>query len=281
MRRQLRLMAQAGKTFFFAAFFLDANARLYSALAYNFCRAVDDISDHYPELVDRSARLRAIADGLATLNASNPVVEPVVPLIEMFPSIQQPLISLVEACLSDTSSFVISDLSDLLRYAHGVAGNVGLIMYPILGGVDPEGLSHAANLGIAMQFTNIARDILEDRRRGRVYLPAEWLGGHDLLALSEDHSRRDPRVIEATSKLLKLADQRYEHGIAGLEYLLPCNRFAIEVAARCYAAIGTRVIVDSQLAQHRAFLPLHSKALIACRAKFVSSRAAEYLLERN
>ena len=71
-------------------------------------------------------------------------------------------------------------------------------------------------------------------------------------------------VVEAVRRLLRLADERYARGLSGLEYLAPENRFAIKVAARCYAAIGERVIRGGQLAGERAVVPLARKIALAC-----------------
>jgi phytoene synthase len=191
------------------------------------------------------------------------------------------LAALVEACRTDDPSLHINDEGDLERYAFGVAGNVGLIMYPILGGVAEAGRSHAADLGIAMQYTNIARDVFEDLARDRTYLPNSWLAGRTVRNLLHESPGGEPVVVEAIRRLLHAADARYARGLAGIEYLAPENRFAIRVAARCYAAIGERVIREGRLCRERAVVPLTRKIALACTTglftpRKLSSRSSVY-----
>jgi len=264
MREEMRLISRAGKTFYFATRWLEKEARSDTVLAYNFCRFIDDIADARPVLPDRDARLSAVIEALSHRDASNDLVSPLLPLIARYPEIEEPLIALVEACRGDGPPLQIHDEVDLARYSHGVAGNVGLIMYPILGGTSPTGRAYAADLGIAMQYTNIARDVLEDRANGRIYLPSSWLAGCDPGDVLRSCLATEISVVAAVRRLLALADQRYAHGLSGLHYLSAGNRFAIRVAATCYAAIGSRVIRGERLARRRAVVPLPQKIYLAC-----------------
>lgn len=265
MNAELGLISRAGKTFYFASRWLERGVRDDTVLAYNFCRTVDDIADSRPALPDRDARLDAIAEAVRRHNDGHELVLPLLPVIDRYPEIQEPLVALVEACREDLPTLRIDDEHGLARYAHGVAGNVGLIMYPILGGRSPAGRTYAADLGIAMQFTNIARDFREDRAHGRVYLPHSWLAGCDSRDLLESPSETEEIVVGAVQRLLMLADERYARGLSGLHFLSPGNRFAIRVAATCYAAIGNRIIRNGRLACERAVVPFSKKILLACQ----------------
>ncbi len=265
MTEEMRLMTKAGKTFYFATLWLSDQARNDAAVAYSFCRKIDDVADGGLPEEQRDEYLRSVARAVRACDAGFPGLGKIVSLIERFPEIKGPLAALVDACREDTADLFICNESDVERYSHGVAGNVGLIMYPILGGVAPEGRSFAADLGIAMQCTNIARDVLEDLRRNRVYLPAEWLGGVDVRHILLGDPIVERRVVEAVQRLLGLARARYERGLSGLEYLEPRSRYAIKVAARCYQAIGDRVIRNGELARARAVVPFYEKLLLACR----------------
>lgn len=264
MSSELALMSRAGKTFYFSTLWLDREARREAALAYAFCRQVDDIADANPERDDRDMLLGDVLRALRCLDSANDLVRPIVPLIRRYPEVQEPLISLVTACQGDRLSLMIEDERDFERYAHGVAGNVGLIMYPILGGTNPTGRSYAADLGIAMQSTNIARDVREDLARGRVYLPATWLGGIDLRRANIEDDWVERSVVGAIQRALSFADHRYQRGLSGISFLSPRAQSAIRIAARCYEAIGERVIVRGRLARNRAVVPLYSKIILAC-----------------
>jgi phytoene synthase len=129
---------------------------------------------------------------------------------------------------------------------------------------------------MAMQGTNIARDIVEDLERGRVYIPSTWLDRGDLLQLLANDGRYEQSVVQAVGKLLRWAGERYSRGLSGLHYLAPENRFAIQVAARCYAAIGDRVIVQGRLARRRATVSLGKKIALACQTRLCKERVPEY-----
>jgi phytoene synthase len=264
MSGEMRLISKAGKTFYFATLWLEKRVRYDAALAYDFCRTVDDIADGAIFRPDRDSYLREIALAVMNGDTNQKLVRPLAPLLSRYPEIQQPLAALVNACRDDCPSLHIHSEDDLERYAFGVAGNVGLIMYPILGGDVSTGRSYAADLGIAMQYTNIARDVFEDLRRDRVYVPRSWLGDRNIRELLNESSRGEQVVVAAVRRLLRLADERYARGLSGIQYLAPQNRFAIKVAAQCYAAIGERVIRDERLVRERAIVPLTRKIGLAC-----------------
>jgi len=263
--KELALMSRSGKTFYFATLWLDQQTRLDSALAYAFCRRIDDIADASPQRGDRDKQLSDVVRALQSGAASHELVNPILPLIRRYPEIQEPLVALVNACRGDLPSLSIRDEQDFERYAHGVAGNVGLIMYPILGGTNPAGRSYAADLGIAMQSTNVARDVLEDLARGRVYLPISWLRGMDLRSVDITDQIVQGAVVDAVRQVLSFASYRYERGLSGLSFLSPRARSSIRIAARCYAAIGDRVIARERLSPKRAVVPLYRKIMLACR----------------
>jgi phytoene synthase len=234
---------------------------------------VDDIADADPPLRERDSLLESLAIAILEGDTSHHIVRPLASLLERFPEARHPLAALTRACRRDCHTLSLQDESELEAYAFGVAGNVGLLMYPLLGGVEPEGERFAADLGIAMQLTNIARDVIEDLSRSRVYLPSEWLADRDIRQMTSDDVRADRVVVEAVRRIIRLAHERYERGLSGLRYLAPENRFAIQVAARCYAAIGEGVIQGDQLTPRRVIVPLSRKISLACGLKFFPSRA--------
>jgi phytoene synthase len=264
MSGEMRLISKAGKTFYFATLWLERSLRHEAALAYDFCRTVDDIADGAMPESERDSTLREIQRAVIEGDTTQELVKRVAPLLARYPDVREPLAALVEACREDTPLLRIAHEEDLERYAFGVAGNVGLVMYPILGGERDEGRSHAADLGIAMQYTNIARDIFEDLARNREYLPREWLGERSIRELFAHNSSSEEIVVEAVRRLLRLADERYARGLYGLRFLAPQNRFAINLAARCYAAIGEGVIRNGRLARERSVVSLARKVTLAC-----------------
>jgi phytoene synthase len=196
-------------------------------------------------------------------------------LIDRFPEIAAPLLELVRACARDGAGIRIDSVEELLQYSEGVAGTVGLMMYPLLGGRESAGRRHAEALGVAMQCTNIARDVLSDLRNGRVYLPGVRLERPEVDELFEGLGGAvEQRVVAAIQGVLEVASERYSFGLEGLGYLRSDCRRAIEIAARCYAAIGGRVVCGGRLVRRRAVVPLVSKLGIALQVYLGSPSAA-------
>jgi len=133
----------------------------------------------------------------------------------------------------------VADVSSLLRYAYGAAGTVGIMMCAVLGVRDPAALPFAVDLGIAMQLTNIARDVAEDALCDRVYLPAAWLPpGYGPEAVA----RSPAPAFAAIGRILGLADRYYRSADCGLGYLPASARRGIRAAAGLYEAIGPTVL---------------------------------------
>jgi phytoene synthase len=165
--------------------------------------------------------------------------------------------ALLEGMRSDLTPAAGFHEADLWRYCFRVAGAVGVLMCPILGLEDRRHLPHAAALGMGMQLTNIARDVAEDWRRSRCYLPIEWTDG-----LRPDSGPPDPaRVRRGVRTILEVADGYYTAGEAGIAALDADSRLAVRAAARIYHAIGTRI-------RRRGYEVLDERARVSTIAKF-------------
>lgn len=241
----IRAMSRHGKSFYWAGRLLDAATLEDAATLYAFCRLVDDAVDE----ADTSAQARAaIASLRASLTASSPQAGTVAEFTALasrrgidprFPA------ALIEGVESDMGTVRMTTRQDLLRYCYRVAGTVGAMMCPILGVTDRRALPFAIDLGIAMQLSNIARDVLEDAHRQRLYLPAEEFDApvtvEGLLDGNRDQRQAATRVV---LRLLDLAEQYYRSAAHGLRFIPLRQRLAVLVAARIYRAIGLRIISD-------------------------------------
>ncbi len=153
----------------------------------------------------------------------------------------QPL-ELLEGFRMDVEGRSYQTLDDVLLYAYRVAGVVGEMMARVMGATETDVLRRAADLGLALQLTNIARDVLEDARGGRVYLPAEWLrplGGTPAEVV--DPTNRD-LVFQATTRLIAAAEPYYQSARWGLSALGFRSAWAVAAAAGVYRQIGRRVM---------------------------------------
>ena len=157
----------------------------------------------------------------------------------------RPIQHLLDGLLFDQGHVAIKSEDALIKYAYQVAGTVGLLMCPVLGCQKRHAFSFAVDMGIAMQLTNIARDVLEDAKMGRRYLPANWVGqlsASDILACANTPDSREAIQVKAgIDRLLSLADAYYDSGRKGLVYLPPRAHIAIAVAANVYREIGQKL----------------------------------------
>jgi phytoene synthase len=220
------LLARAGKSFHLAGKFLPADRRQAATQLYAFCRGLDDLADETGD----AGQIEAVATALENNNRSHPLAALYLTLDDPDPA---PAIALARALGDDTGPTQIADERALLRYCHGVAGTVGLMMARVLGATEPAAAWHAIDLGIALQLTNIARDTREDADHGRRYIPATWLPVPPL------SMRGAPEIVhQAALQCLALSEPYYASGTAGLVYLPPESRRGILIASRVYREIG-------------------------------------------
>lgn len=235
-------LARNARTFSLAARLLPPAVRDDAALVYAFCREVDDTADEATDV-------RAAADALDRLRAEVAGDAPARPLVAEFRSaaarLELPLRSateLIEGVAGDLGPVRVADDAELLRYCYRVASTVGLMMSAVLHVRCREAYPHAVDLGIAMQLTNVCRDVAEDAYHGRVYLPAARLrrAGADPEALVAGMADRCA-VAGVVAEVLALADRYYASADGGMRDLPPRVRPAILVASRVYRAIGVRL----------------------------------------
>ena len=237
-------LAVYGKSFHWARRFLGQHMGIKAARLYQFCRVLDDMADgdieHGPK---RLGRIRK--DLLTAGTASDPLLTHFQPFLskQKFPT--KVIVALIDGLLSDQQPVCIKSNDELLSYAYHVAGTVGILMCNVLDCDNEQALAHAIDLGIAMQLTNIARDVLEDARMGRRYLPTSWVGNlapKEIVTLAKTPNVNAALpVTNAVSSLLTLADDYYKSGIAGLSYLPLRAHLSIAVAALVYRQIGVQL----------------------------------------
>lgn len=235
------VLAEGSKSFGFAARFLSPQQWDDAAQVYAFCRMVDDVADD--EAVQPGRRRSALAGLRDQLRGEEPSCAEVAGLLEVHRRCDLDLdaaVALIDGCESDLQAVRIQSDEQLLRYGYRVASTVGLLMCGVLGVSAPLARHFAIDLGVAMQVTNICRDVLEDAENGRVYLPEERLlqvgvSHEQLLAGTADSAAVSKVVLD----LLTVADGYYASAWEGMRYLPWRARFAIVVAARIYRRIVT------------------------------------------
>ncbi len=239
-----RELLRGGSRTFFAASLVLPRAVSDPAIAlYAFCRLADDAVDREGGRFDAVERLQ---ERLALAYAGQPVALPAdrafAHVVTRFAIPRELPAALLDGLAWDAEGRRYETLEDLLDYAVRVAGAVGAMMSLLMQRRDPAVVARACDLGIAMQLTNIARDVGEDARAGRLYLPMRWLreAGVDPQAWLRN-PRHDVRISAVVHRLLAVADVFYVRSIPGIAALPASCRPGIHAARLIYAEIGREV----------------------------------------
>jgi phytoene synthase len=188
--------AASGSSFYYAFLFLPPPRRAAITAFYAFCREVDDVADAAGEAGVAAAKLawwQAEVDRAFAGQPTHPATQALMPWAGRFDIQASQLQAVIEGCRMDLTQTRYLDFAALQRYCHLVAGVVGEVSARIFGQSQPQTTAYAHRLGLAMQLTNIIRDVGEDARRGRIYLPASELRRFDVKAaeiLQAAHSDR-------------------------------------------------------------------------------------------
>jgi phytoene synthase len=242
-----RLMQGGSKSFFAASLLLPRPARLAATALYAFCRVADDAVDECGR--DPACKAEAVAELLARLDAiycgqpgeadADVAMAWVVAAYRIPKALPA---ALVEGFAWDAEARQYDTLEQLHDYAARVAGTVGAMMALVLGVRQPSALARACELGVAMQLTNIARDVGGDAAEGRLFLPRSWLRE---VGIEPDvwlaAPQFDPRLAQVVHRLLAEAERLYQRAEAGIAQLPVACRPAIAAARWVYAEIGREV----------------------------------------
>lgn len=249
-------IARGSTSFDYASRLFEPRLREDVWLLYAWCRHCDDLVDGqvhghaaapgHGDAASRAARFAALRADTAAL-AGTPVAEPALRALQRVARAHRieahwPC-DLLDGFAMDVAGRRFATVEDTLAYCWGVAGVVGVMMALVMGAREPAVLRRAQDLGLAFQLTNICRDVLEDARAGRVYLPAELLARHGVAATPE--AVADPAnaaAVHAVScELLARAESFYDSSRVGLRDLPWRSALAVAAARGIYREIGRRV----------------------------------------
>ncbi|TNC13645.1 phytoene/squalene synthase family protein [Methylobacterium terricola] len=257
------------RSFYAASWLLPAPVRRDAYGLYAFCRLSDDAVDGAGARADAVPALRArLAAAYAGRPADAPADRALAEIVARHAIPEALPAALLEGLAWDAAGRRYPDLPALTAYATRVAGSVGAMMTLLMGVRSPEALARACDLGIAMQFTNIARDVGEDARAGRLYLPEAWLreAGIDPEAFLA-RPEASPALARVVARLLAAADGLYARAESGIAQLPAGCRPAVRAAGLIYAEIGrdlTRSGLDP--VGRRARVPGSRKLQLLARA---------------
>jgi len=199
--------AASGSSFYYSFLFLSAPRRRAITALYAFCREVDDVVDETAEMQIAAAKLawwRAEVANLYRGDPQHPVTRALLPFIGEYSLSREHLNEIIDGMEMDLTQTRYLDWAALERYCHRVAGVVGLLAARIFGYGDARTLEYARDLGIAFQLTNIIRDVGEDARKNRIYLPMDELKRFDVPAADILNARETPQF----NALIRFQDER-------------------------------------------------------------------------
>ncbi len=289
----VQVLAHHGKSFHWAGRFLPKNVFSAAAIVYAYCRRLDDHIDENPAttisekkqwLENEQKHLEKEflsfqkSDSLP-LNSKDLWKREQSSLSQQFVALQSlsslglnPCFELMLGMEKDLEDVRMETIPQLLEYCYQVAGTVGLMMCPVLQIENEKAYPFAVDLGISMQLYNICRDIPEDAKMGRIYLPSELcqrfgMTHQDFIPKEQPDLEKLKSVIQ---ELLSLADQYYESGRQGLVFIPWYARWGIAVAATVYRGIGD-ALKSQNLNPYvqRAHTSLGLKVLLTCKAFFI------------
>ena len=239
------LLKKHAKTFYWASFFLSRNTLNKCSSLYNFCRTLDDIVDDNSNLKVKREIFSKFKKDFENKSLNNQIIKDMWSLIDSENISKQVVMDLFDGVETDLEEkVVINSKKDLLVYSYRVAGTVGLMMSKILKVQNKEALKGAIDLGIAMQLTNIARDVCEDKERNRQYID------HDFSAIRE--------VINESQVF-------YEKSFNSISNIPFRSRFSVIVARRVYKKIGDYILKQKNIENYnkagKIYVPMFEKII--------------------
>ena len=221
------LISTHAKSFSWAGFFLAKQTFKNGSSLYDFCRTLDDIADENTSLDSKKQKFNKMKKDFIERNFENILIKNIDNLIKKFNISEKVVLDLFDGIESDIKENIeFKTKRELLLYSYRVAGTVGLMMAKILKVDSKIALRSAVDLGIAMQLTNIARDVVEDSDRNRKYID------HNFMKIKET---------------LGIAELFYKSSFKSIKEIPLVNRFAILVARRVYREIGNNIIKKKNL----------------------------------
>ncbi len=216
------LLKKHAKSFYWASFFLSRKTFGKCSYLYNFCRTLDDIVDGNQDLKTKKEKFSKFKKNFINKNFSDPIIKEMWSILKSENISEQVVNDLFDGVEMDLEEKVqIKSKKELLVYSYRVAGTVGLMMSKILKVDNKEALKGAIDLGIAMQLTNIARDVCEDKKLNREYIK------HNFFSIKE---------IINDSQIF------YEKSFRSISSIPLTSRFSVIVARRIYRKIGDYIL---------------------------------------
>jgi phytoene synthase len=261
------------KTFYLSSLFLSPEKKRAVWAVYAFCRTADEIIDRIAparerlEAIDAWERqLTAAYHGLTT----DPIFSAFADSAQRFGIPIQPGLDLLRGARMDVTIHRYETYEELREYCYLVASTVGLLVMPILGTLSPEATGYGVALGRAMQMTNILRDVGEDARMDRIYLPAEDLRRFGCTESGILEEVLDERFVALMTFEIDRVRAMYLEAEPGIAMLAPESRYTVRLALSLYRRILDRIEANEyDVFRRRAYVPFRTKMLTAMSVAFL------------
>ena len=237
------LLKKHAKSFYWASFFLSKDTVRKSISLYNFCRTLDDIADNVNDIRNKRENFAKFKKEFLSTKSENPIINEMKSIIKSENISEKIVLDLFDGVEMDLNeNVIINSKKDLLIYSYRVAGTVGLMMSKIFKVEDKEALRGAIDLGVAMQLTNIARDVAEDRKNKRHYIEYKF---------------------SSIKKIIQESEVFYQKSFNSISKIPIRSRFSVIVARRVYKKIGDYILQKENLENYnqagKIYVPFISK----------------------
>ena len=261
--------ADSGSSFYYSFLFLPANRRRAITALYAFCREVDDVVDECPDPQLAATKLAWWRQAVAKLYAGapdHPVTQALQPVLGEFNLPQEQLLEIIDGMEMDLQQTRYLDFKALSLYCYRVASVVGLLAAEIFGYTDRSTQKYAHDLGMAFQLTNIIRDVGEDARRGRIYLPIDELKQFNVPAADILNARYSDNFTALMQFQQQRAERYYQEALA---HLPACDRKSQRpglIMAAIYRTLLEEIRAENfQVLHQRISLPPTRKLWLAAK----------------
>jgi len=244
-----KIISQHSKSFFWASRFLPRDVLEKVINIYSYCRLHDDIVDEGKEIKE-SEKMQDLKDIIQSYGVTQEIIE-----------------QLIDGIYSDTNFQRFKNTEELIRYCYKVAGVVGLMMTKALNIDKDDAKYYAIDLGIAMQLTNISRDVIQDYKKQRIYLPKDT-GILDEDVCNLNYSDKI-KLKKAIHNLLIKSDIYYNSALNGLRYIPLRSRLSILIALRMYQSIGKKIKkTNIEFLEENIYITVFEKILVLINCIF-------------
>ena len=242
-----QIIYENSKSFYWASKFLPKKILKKVINIYAFCRLQDDLVDEGIKIED-SSEVEELENIIKSYGVSKNIIS-----------------NLMEGINSDKNFKRFKDNSELLRYCYKVAGVVGLMMIKALDIKQSEAKYFAIDLGMAMQLTNISRDIMQDYKKNRIYIPENTGINKDII--SNMTSENEKKIKKVVNQIILKSEIYYKSSLNGMRYIPIRSRLAILVSLRIYQGIGIKIIkTEKKFIHENLYVTNIEKTLIVAKA---------------